>query len=654
LSGPVERVGPPGSNVFRPIAWDAAIDRVTTALRSARAAGDAASVEWLVGDANGVMGDLLSAFCAAYGTQRITVDDYRDGSADVMRACQGIDAPPAYDLHASDLVLSFGAALSEAWWAQPLAARARDNASASERRWIQVDVRLSRTAVAADKWIPIRPGTYGTLALGLAYLLAKEGLYDADAVSDRVSGWEDFTDETGTRQAGFRSLVLRYGGPDNVSAKTGIPVAQLIELAKAFGTARRPVAIWDHAVGWRNGGFSDALAIHALNVLRGTLNRPGGVLVQTPPALAAGEGARPPAKVLFLYQSNPVASAARPDDVRHALSRIPLVVSFSPFLDESARYANLVLPDHTYLERWQDASAPAAVPFPVWGIVRPVIAPRQNTRATGDLILTFASRLESSVSSRFPWTSVEQIVRERGIALAAARRGSAFVETFRQSELRELEGRGWWLPHGESPEEYWQTILETGGWFDPIHDYNDRSGISQHADGRVWIFPAEARSRLQRSGEPLGEGFLPITADVPASSNAIDQAFPLRLIPYRVLTLASGGTALMPWLLEHLGVLTGHAWEAWAELNPDTARELGLEAGQRVRVESKTGAFETTVRIFSGAQPGVVNVPYGLHAHAQGWGEARGANPLVAVGRQVDPVAGLPDWFSTDVRLTAI
>ena len=60
------------------------------------------------------------------------------------------------------------------------------------------------------------------------------------------------------------------------------------------------------------------------------------------------------------------------------------------------------------------------------------------------------------------------------------------------------------------------------------------------------------------------------------------------------------------------------------------------------------------MRIFSGAQPGVVNVPYGLHTHAQGWGEARGANPLVAVGTRVDPVAGLPDWYSTDVRLRAI
>ena len=49
--------------------------------------------------------------------------------------------------------------------------------------------------------------------------------------------------------------------------------------------------------------------------------------------------------------------------------------------------------------------------------------------------------------------------------------------------------------------------------------------------------------------------------------------FPLQLVPFRVMTLASGGTPLMPWLLEHLGVLDGSAWETWVEVGPETARE---------------------------------------------------------------------------------
>jgi len=678
LKGPVQRVGPPGSDAFEPISWEAALDRVAAALRSAREAGEAASVEWLVGDASGVMGEIVSAFCRAYGRARISVDDYRDGSADVLSMCQGIASPPAYDVAASDLVVSFGAGLAEAWWALPQAARARDAEPGRGPRWVQLDVRLSRTAVAADQWIPVRPGTYGTLALGLAYVLAKEGLYDADAVSSRVSGWEDWTDDAGNGHTGYRALVLRHGRPDDVSARTGVPVDRLVGLAKAFGTARSPVAIWDQAVSWRSGGLADALAIHALNVLAGRLNRPGGVLVQLPMLLpgpldgapaetrdlakaplgsaswppADRDASSPTAKVLFLYQSNPVASAPRSEAVRRALSSVPLVVSFSPFFDESARYASLVLPDHTYLERWQDAPAPAAVAFPVWGVVQPVTKPLHATRATGDVVLDLAARLGGEVNSWSRWTSVEQIVRERAVALAGAQRGSAFVEAFRRNELRELEARGWWLPHGRPADEYGKAILESGGWFDPIYDYHDRSGVSQHRDGRVWLFPAEARRRLQGSAVRLAEGFLPISAESP--DGAAEGAFPLRLVPFRVLTLASGGTALMPWLLEHLGVLTGHSWETWVEVNPETARERGLRSGQRVRVESSEGTFEATVRLFSGAQPGVVNVPYGLHTRVDGWGEPRGANPLVAVGQRTDPVSGLPDWYSTRVRVVAI
>lgn len=672
LRGPMQRVGPAGSHRYEPIAWDAAIERIVAALRSAQERGQAAPVEWLVGNVTGLMADVVTGFCHAYGTDRITVDDYRDGSADVMRLCQGIDAPPAFDLAESDLVLSFGAALSEAWWALPQAARARENDPGRSPRWIQIDARLSRTAVSADRWVAIRPGTYGILAMGLAYVMAKEGLYDAETVSRRVSGWEDWVDETGTRHEGFRTLVLRHGRPDDVSARTGVPVAQVFELAKNFGRARTPVAIWDQTVAWRTNGLSDALAIHALNILAGRLNRPGGVLVQTPVSLPGPLGEAPatdadlvrrpltsttwpaadgrqPASILFLYQSNPVASAARSEDARQALSRVPLVVSFSPFLDESARCAHLVLPDHTYLERWQDAPAPAAVAFPVWGVVQPVMKPIHDTRATGDVILDIASRLGGRTKAWARWSTVEEIVRERGVALAGARRGSPFVEPFRQSELRELERRGWWLPHGQSPEEHWKTIQASGGWFDPIYDYHDSSGITQHGDGRVWIFPAGARRRLQTS--PAGS-FLPAAEEPSSRERAGD--YPLRLIPYRVLTLASGGTALMPWLLEHLGLTVGHSWETWAEVNAETARTLGLQSGQRVRVESVHGSFDATLRVFPGAQPGAVNVPYGLHTRADGWGEPRGANPLAAVGQQVDAVTGLPDWYSTRVRLTGI
>ncbi|MBD3868634.1 MAG: molybdopterin-dependent oxidoreductase [Acidobacteria bacterium] len=681
LRGPVERIGPPGSEEFRSISWEEASGRVATAIRSARGSANPGTIEFLAGNTTGVMKEVVSMFCRTCGTDRILVDDYRDGSADVMQLCQGIDTPPAFDLAGSDLVLSFGASLAESWWSLPLAAGARGSEAGSDARWIQADVRMSRSAAGADQWIPVHPGTYGTLALGIAYLILKEGLYDADTVSRHVLGWEDWTGDDGIMHAGFRTLALRHGPPDMVAARTGVPPRTLAGLAKSFGTARRPVAVWDHAVSWRAGGLSDALAIHALNILVGGLNRPGGVLIQPtlplsgehmPGTLSAGgpelsnaaltsttwpseEGAdaSPSPQVLFLYQSNPVASNPNADEVRRALSKIPLVVSFSPFLDQTARHADLILPDHVYLERWQDAPSPSTVPFPVWGIVQPVTPPIHDTRATGDVMLDLIARLDGSNSAAGRFSSVERMVRARGQALAGAHRGSAFVEPIRREELRQLEERGWWLPHGEEENSYWDSMLAAGGWFDPFYDYHDRSGASRHPDGKVWIFPAEARRRLGDSGESLAEGFLPIRTG-PVQDDHAKNPYPLQMVPFRVQTLASGGTPLMPWLLENLGVLTGNRWETWIEVNPETATEHEILQGQRVRVESRVGAFEAAVKVFPGAQPGVINVPYGLHTSVSGWGNPRGSNPLRAVGKSVDPVTGLPDWYSTRVRLVPV
>jgi len=658
LTGPVERTGPPGSSEFRRISWDEALDRVGKTLADLAGKGKPHSAVWIAGDESGLMRELLQRFTRATRTPHLVWENYDDGSEKVLELSQGIRSAPAFDLQAAELILSFGASLSEAWWSLPQAARAREPREGSAPRWIQFDVRLSRTASRSSEWIPVRPGTYGTLAMGIAYILLKEGLYDVDRIESEVEGIEDERAADGSVLAGFRSLVLRHGRTEEVSRHTGVPAESIIRVAKAFGTSRHSVAVWDQAVSWRRGGLQDAMAIHALNILVGAPGRAGGVLLQPElpvpsfadegepvgeSPLTAGNWAARVApgnafglEAVFLYKSNPLASAANPEEVRRALERTPLVVSFSPFLDESSRYAHLVLPDHTYLERWQDAPAPASVPIPVWGLVQPMTSPLHETRATGEVLLSLASRLGERVASRFPWSTMEQIVEERGHALSEASRGGVMTDRFQRGELRELEARGWWIPHGLSREEFWDALKESGGWFDPYYDYNDRTAISRLRDGKVRVFTITSFTE-------------PAARDWPEAAE--DSHYPLLLVPYRVMTLSSGATPLMPWLLENLGVLTGDAWEAWAEINPETGRRLGLTPGRLVRIRSTTGEFRARLRFFEGAQPGVINVPYGLHTTVEGWGDAAGANPLHAIGNVHDSGSGLPDWFSTHVRV---
>ena len=110
-----------------------------------------------------------------------------------------------------------------------------------------------------------------------------------------------------------------------------------------------------------------------------------------PRNVVSGKPYRP--EVLFLYYTNPLFSNPNPDLFSKALSEIPLIVSFSPYMDDTTSFADLVLPDHTPLERWQDDPVFLNKGFPVLGIRQPVIEPLYQTKATGDVLLQISKSL---------------------------------------------------------------------------------------------------------------------------------------------------------------------------------------------------------------------------------------------------------------------
>ncbi len=61
-----------------------------------------------------------------------------------------------------------------------------------------------------------------------------------------------------------------------------------------------------------------------------------------------------PIDTLWVYYTNPLFNLPESEMLRRALEKVPFIVSFSPFMDETTLFSDLVLPDGTYLERWQD------------------------------------------------------------------------------------------------------------------------------------------------------------------------------------------------------------------------------------------------------------------------------------------------------------
>ncbi len=683
IASPMARVGPRGSDEWRPISREEAIALLVERLGTLRTEGRPEGLALLAGYCAGSVQDLWSQFLQAFGSPNYVPDDYADATDSIMGLMHGVEQPPSYDLGGAALVLSFGTPLFESWWSPLQAFTAFSDPREPEGprpRFVQVDTRFSRTAARSQEWVGIRPGTHAVLALGIAYVLIRDQLFDIDFVSERVTGFEDYTDRAGQIREGYRSIVSRNYRTEEVSAITGVPVERIAALAQAVANNTPSIAVCGSDVTLAPNGLLAGLAVHSLNVIVGSINRPGGILFreETPlaplaplvrdetsrrglelepvgqarPAFGRGDPALSFAtgvaesentaiEALLLYYANPLASSTHPEVWSAALDKIPFVVSFSPFLDETARHADLVLPDLLPYERWQDAPTPASYPYPVWGVSRPLVEPLEGGLHTGEAILAIARGLGGVVAESLPYEDFETLLKERARGLFAAEHGMILGTDFEQRHHRQMEERGWWLAEHAEFDPFWSDLVARGGWMDPHYDHSDPARFSETTSGRIELLPPALLEALDSEGRSR-RPYLETTTDYEHD----EEEFPLRLVPYRVSTLASGTLGLERWMAEVPGLFPDIHWDPWIEVNPETAHALGLDDRTMVWVVSARARYRARLRVFPGTGPDNVGAPYGLR-HPDG----ELASPLQVLAGSADPLTGLPSWHSTRVRL---
>ncbi len=285
----------------------------------------------------------------------------------------------------------------------------------------QIEPRLSKTAAKSDKWIAAKPGTEGALALGIGHVIISEGLYNQDFVANYTAGFADYKK---TRYG--RIFAARRFKNDGNRCRSSIA-----GLARDFTRAHKPLAICGRGAGNSPGSLQYFMAVHMLNALVGNLNQAGGMVAVPEPdyikwpdvemdeiaskgmqqARLDGAGSEKypnarylldrlpavindsqdsPLQVLFVSGANPVYSMPDSQAVAQAFDKIPLVVSFSSYMDETAAQADLILPNHMYLERYEDVPIARGFPIPIISLVQPVVEPLYNTRHVGDVIIQLA------------------------------------------------------------------------------------------------------------------------------------------------------------------------------------------------------------------------------------------------------------------------
>jgi len=686
LTGPVRRVGERGAGQWEEITWAEAVSLVADRLNRLRADGHPERAAMMYGEARGQLSSFLHRFMQAVGSPNtISRESLNVGAAKLATyLTQGVYDMPAYDLENSEFVLSFGASFLEAG---PVPQRMVSGYAFLRRgrstrgKVVVVDPRQGVTGAKADEWIPIVPGTDAALALGLAHVIIRSGLVDASFINKYSFGYDDFPDESGTRLIpGFKSMVLEHYDPQRVEEITGVPAATISRLAGEFAAAKPAVAILPGKGGLLNGtmgGVYAAMAVHCLNALVGSIEQPGGIMRQRyptvrdwpelPPDPVAARGCQAervdgagthfpvgrhayqavadrvlegyPLELLFLYDANPVFEVPGGARFVDALRQIPLVVSFSSFLDESAEHADLVLPEPTFLERYEDHYI-EGLGYPGVGLRQPVISPRHDTLSVGDFLLRVAREMGDPVAGAFPWQTYQGVLRYRLL----------------------LQGANW------------ETLQELGVWMTPGYRFARRGsekwvgevvGSDRRQAPRDGYFDFYSRelscivaslSAGEREALGIGEEQeedLNLPHYIPTSFVGDAEAYPFML---NVITLMSLGpvsaAANMPTLQEISGMTVDETWDSWLEMNPEAAEKRRLHDGDPVWVESPFGKVQTRVRIVTALRPDVVNLPYNQGHTAVGrWARDRGVNGLALLNPASEPLTGLAAFTNTRVKV---
>ena len=694
LRSPMKNAGTRQEPRWKPVTWEEAIATLAAQIRRLRAAGEGPGLAVVGQQSRGLTAGLFRRFAAACGSPNyLAMPSGLDALHLALYLQQGVPGPVAFDFDRSRYVLSFGANLLEGWGSPASVFRAfgrwRGAQTGGRTKFVQVEPRFSVTAARADEWVAARPGTEAALALGIAYVLIAERLYDPEFVRDHTFGFEDWTDAAGKTHRGFRALVTSEYRLNDVAALTQTPPETILRVAREFGRNRPAVAVGDWQTSTLSGHPYAAMAAHSLNALVGSIDAPGGVLIQPdilpeetgpgrsgalpervdtlPGALfpdghlarlpeAIRSGKPYPVKALLLAGVDPVFAMPNGGEFRKAFERVPFIVSMSSFLDDSAAMADLILPASTELEGWQESGAAPAFPFPVQSVSAPVIPARHGTRHPADVLLQVAAAVGGPVAGALPFETFEQYLRAQTERLLAEQRFSVYATTAEETWTRLLERSGWWAPTYGTGDELWEQMQEKGGCWEPIYPYGMWERVLRTRSGRFEFYSqALAEWAAKRADVAVAAGFTPgddlLALPHQPALPGPPPDFPLLLLPFEVLPLSRGEGAHLPYLQQTAGAHLFEQWESWLEINPETAHSLRISDRDMVWVESRVGRAQVRARVYGGVRPGVVHLPLGYGHTAGGeWGR-RGVNPLALIEDRREPLAGLPQVTSTYVRV---
>lgn len=590
LQKPLIRTSERGKDAWKAVTWDEALGHIAERMKKIKAEHGAESIAMFN---HGIGVRMLQHVLKSYGCTNFAGPSFAQcrGPRDIGFALTmgtGLGSPEPTDIANTDCLVLIGSHLGE----NMHNSQVQEFAQAIERRAtiIVVDPRFSVAASKARHWLPIRPGTDMALVLAWMNVIVGEGLHDRAFVEKHGHGFDKF------------AAAIRDRTPEWAAAETGID-AGLIRVTAREIARHRPASLVHpgRRVNWNGDDAQRSRAIALLNALLGNWGHRGGLFLQAGMKVASyplpkyPESSRPladnpegtrypfadeaittgirdatltgkpyPIKAWWVYSSDIMHALPNQAETLKAIANLDLLVVCDTMPSDIAGYADVVLPEVTFLERHDELLVGWGRQG--WTSLRQPVMPAPADQKPGWWIAKeLAGRL--GIPGAMPFKDMEEYLATRvttsGLSWETLKKEGVILGEKKPITVEEGAAVAFDTPSGKV--EFWSDQLAAKG-FDPVPKYTA---------------PPAAPDGFFRL----------VTGRAPVHTFSRTQSNPL------------------------LGGLMGEN-EVW--VNAATAARLGLASGQYVKLRNQDGITTDRIRVKATQRirPDTVYMVYGFgHAN---------------------------------------
>lgn len=495
LRSPLIRTKERGEEKWKEVTWSEAFDYIADKMQKIKTTYGPESVAYF---SHGIGGNFLKHTLMAYGTNNISAPSFAQcrGPRDVgfeLTFGEAIGSPERTDIENSKCLVLIGSHLGENMHNSQVQEFA--NAVQNDSEIIVVDPRFSVAASKAKYYLPIKPGTDTALLLAWMNVIVKEKLYDAEYVNKYGFGFDQFASE-------ISSYTPEWAYPE-----TGIEPDLIRKTARVMSMHKPATLVHPgrHTT-WYGDDAQRSRAIALLNALLGSWGRKGGFFYPTKYSLpgypypdypvpqkpkadnpdnkypfaseeittgireATITGKPYPIKGWFIYATNLFHALPNEAETIKAIQNLDLMVVVDVIPSEIAGWADVILPESIYLERYDDLHAsPFKEQF--LGIRQPVVDAPGDQKPNWWIAKKLAEKL--GLGHYFPWQNIEEYLEFR------LTKGGLSLKELKEKGIVKGNKAPIYIEDGIEPTfdtpsgkiEFFSPQLQAAG-FDPIPKYN--------------------------------------------------------------------------------------------------------------------------------------------------------------------------------------